>query len=314
MTSFNFSQIPYDNFTLPDKMPISINFQISFTVNSEQSEPMLNVEHSTVNVQEMLNLQDDSSDLNVEPLSSEDPISLDECFENVSLSDKTKKDYKGLIKQHMSWFSVYDTYNSKEKRSKILETIKQIDGFSSRKQHLCAMKKILEQLNIEDIDVNKEVENIIKETQEKTAIESKANLKDIKEAYMIMEWLNKKLEDYKNRIFVCSFKNYWNCQLWGLLELYVNYGVLRNHEIREMKIIDDYYNDDVDHSNEKFNKYYIKSNKMIIVNHKTNNKSKGKEKFKPRIFDCKLESMEYRYPYFQHYGPEKTDFPYIEIL
>ena len=49
MTSFNFSQIPYDNFTLPDKMPISINFQISFTVNSEQSEPMLNVEHSTVN-------------------------------------------------------------------------------------------------------------------------------------------------------------------------------------------------------------------------------------------------------------------------
>jgi len=34
------------NFTLPD-MPNSINFQISFTVNSEESEPMLNVEHST---------------------------------------------------------------------------------------------------------------------------------------------------------------------------------------------------------------------------------------------------------------------------
>ena len=68
MTSFNF--------TLPEKMPNSINFQISFTVNSEQSEPMLNVEHSTVNVQEMLNLQDKSSDLNVEPLSSEDHISL----------------------------------------------------------------------------------------------------------------------------------------------------------------------------------------------------------------------------------------------
>ena len=134
------------NFTLPDKMPNSINFQISFTVNSEQSEPMLNVEHSTVNVQEVINLQDDSSDLNVEPLSSEDPISLDECFENVSLSDKTKRDYKLLIKQHMSWFSVYDTYKSKEKRNKILETIKQIDGFSSRKQHLCAMKKVLEQL------------------------------------------------------------------------------------------------------------------------------------------------------------------------
>ena len=118
------------NFTLPD-MPNSINFQISFTVNSEQSGPMLNVEHSTENVQQMLNLQDNSSDLNVEPLSSEDPISLDECFENVSLSDKTKKDYKGLIKQHMGWVSIYDTYNSKDKRNKILETIKQIDGFSS---------------------------------------------------------------------------------------------------------------------------------------------------------------------------------------
>ena len=54
------------NFTLPD-MPNSINFQISFTVNSEESEPMLNVEHSTGNVQEMLNLQDKSSDLDVKP-------------------------------------------------------------------------------------------------------------------------------------------------------------------------------------------------------------------------------------------------------
>ena len=61
------------NLTLPD-MPNSINFQISFTVNSEESEPMLNVEHSTGNVQEMLNLQDKSSDLDVKPLSLEDPI------------------------------------------------------------------------------------------------------------------------------------------------------------------------------------------------------------------------------------------------
>ena len=85
------------NFTLPD-MPNSINFQISFTVNSEESEPMLNVEHSSVNTQEVINLQDKSSDLDVKPLSLEDPRSLDECFENVSLCDKTKKDYKGLIK------------------------------------------------------------------------------------------------------------------------------------------------------------------------------------------------------------------------
>ena len=51
------------------------------------------------------------------------------------------------------------------------------------------MKKVLEQLNIEDIDVNKEVENIVKETQDKTAIGSKDNLKPIKEAFTIMEWL-----------------------------------------------------------------------------------------------------------------------------
>ena len=34
---------------------------------------------------------------------------------------------------------------------------------------------------------------------------------------------------------------------------------------------------------------------MVIVNHKTNKKSKGKEKFEPRVFDCELES-------FQCYG------------
>ena len=295
MTSFNFSQIPYDNFTLPDKMPISINFQISFTVNSEQSEPMLNVKHSTVNVQEVINLQDDSSDLNVEPLKSEDPISLDECFENVSLSDKTKKDYKGLIKQHMSWVSVYDTYNSKEKRSKILETIKQIDGFSSRKQHLCAMKKVLEQLNIEDIEVNKEVENIVKETQDKTAIESKQNLRPIKEAFTIMEWLETKLDYYKKCTFlVHETKSSWYSQMWAILECYLKYGVLRSSEFREMIVEDEdeYDSEKVDLYNLKFNRYYVKSNKMVIVNHKTNKKSKGKETFEPRVFDCELESFQ----------------------
>ena len=84
------------NFTLPD-MPNSINFQISFTVNSEESEPMLDVKHSTVNTQEVINLQDNSSNLSVKPLKTEDPISIDEFFKNVSLSDKTKKDYKGLV-------------------------------------------------------------------------------------------------------------------------------------------------------------------------------------------------------------------------
>ena len=44
--------------------------------------------------------------------------------------------------------------------------------------------------------------------------------------------------------------------------------------------------------NEKLNRYYVKSNKMVIVNHKTNKKSQGKEKFEPKVFDCKLESME----------------------
>ena len=246
------------NFTLPD-MPNSINFQISFTVNSEESEPMLNVEHSTGNVQEMLNLQDKSSDLDVKPLSLEDPRSLDECFENVSLCDKTKKDYKGLIKQHISWVSVYDTYNSKEKRNKILETIKQIDGFSSRKQHLCAMKKVLEQLNIEDIEVNKEVENIVKETQDKTAIESKQNLRPIKEAFTIIEWLETKLDYYKKCTFLVHETDFWYPQMWAILELYLKYGVLRSSEFREMMVEDEYeYDSEKDLYNQKWNKYYVK--------------------------------------------------------
>ena len=44
--------------------------------------------------------------------------------------------------------------------------------------------------------------------------------------------------------------------------------------------------------NEKLNRYYVKSNKMVIVNHKTNKKSQGKEKFEPKVFDCKLESFQ----------------------
>ena len=43
--------------------------------------------------------------------------------------------------------------------------------------------------DIEDIEVNKEVENIVKVTQDKTALESKQNLRPIKEAFTIIEWL-----------------------------------------------------------------------------------------------------------------------------
>ena len=67
--------------------------------------------------------------------------------------------------------------------------------------------------------------------------------------------------------------------------------------------------------NEKLNRYYVKSNKMVIVNHKTNKKSQGKEKFEPKVFDCKLESFEWyfdkeRYLYkdwFFHKKKYKTD-------
>ena len=112
-----------------------------------------------------------------------------------------------------------------------------------------------------------------------------------------MEWLETKLDYYKKYTFLVHETDFWYPQMWAILELYLKYGVLRSSEFREMIVEDEdeYDSEKVDLYNLKFNRYYVKSNKMVIVNHKTNKKSKGKETFEPRVFDCELES-------FQCYG------------
>ena len=181
----------------------------------------------------------------------------------------------------------------KNKKKKIIENIKNIDGISNRKQYLSAFKVALTELNINDMcNLNEELQKIRTESQDKNAIKAKANLKPIEDAYKIMAWLNKKLEEYKQ--LSITGDNYWANQMWGLLEVYTKGGVVRSDDIINMRILDEDYNPDYNYYDYDYNIYFKKSKTMMIVNHKTDKKAQGKDKLKVRVFQLELESLLHR--------------------
>ena len=191
------------------EMPKVINLQICFqlqepkTLNLQNPEPVnlqdtkhLNLQHS-----ESLNLQEEPVNLqnvNLQESVEINQLSVDECLQNSELSASTCVTYKRKINDMLNWVCFHDTFTSEKKQKQIIERINKIDGISNKKQYLCAMKVTLKQLKIKDMcGLDKELEKIIQETQNKTFIEAKTNLKPINEAYRIMKWLNQKLEYYK---------------------------------------------------------------------------------------------------------------------
>ena len=268
------------------EMPKVINLQICFQLQEPQTLNLQTPEPVNLQDTKPLNLQHSES-LNLQESVKIDQLSVDECLQNSELSASTCVTYKRKINDMLNWVCFHDTFTSEKKQKQIIERINKIDGISNKKQYLCAMKVTLKQLKIKDMcGLDKELEKIIQETQNKTNIEAKTNLKPIDEAYRIMNWLNQKLEYYKElSTSDLSAKNRtFNNQIWCLLELYINYGVLRSNEIRIMKIIDDCYNDKTDFSEYTYNIYYKKSQMMVIPLHKTNHKSKGNNKFKVKKF------------------------------
>ena len=268
----------------------NLNIQLSFTLNHEKHKEA----EQPKEVPEEITLEEEPQEtieINKEP-----EITLDECLGNSGKADKTCSIYKRKIQDMISWVSFHETFNNKEKQNEIIKQINKIEGLSNRKQYLSAFKLTLNQLNIDDMcGLNEELEKIFTETQDKISIETKQNLKPIEEASMIMEWLNKKLEKYKQLSITGDTSNkYWNNQMWALLEIYIKEGVLRSDEIRNMRIRDEDYNPNIDYYDYDYNIYFKKSGTIVLINHKTDKKAQGKEKLKVRVFQCELESVLHR--------------------
>ena len=261
-----------------------IKMKINLEVQDEVKDENKKCQEQNDTPTEIVNIQDEEEDTN---------LTIDKCLENSKLSPTTCKTYKSKIKNMIEWVSLYDTFASKKKQETIIDNIKNIDGISNRKQYLSAFKVALTELNINDMcNLNEELQKIRTESQDKNAIKAKANLKPIEDAYKIMNWLNKKLEEYKQ--LSITGDNYWANQMWGLLEVYTKGGVVRSDDIINMRILDEDYNPDYNYYDYDYNIYFKKSKTMMIVNHKTDKKAQGKDKLKVRVFQLELESLLHR--------------------
>ena len=106
------------------------------------------------------------------------------------------------------------------------------------------------------------------------------NRKPVEEGETIISYFKQELEKLTIKIKEdTNILNKWDTevQLYCLLKIYLNYGVLRASEIIDCKITD------TDDDNDKINYINIKSKKMVINNHKTDRA--GKKEF---LLDDKL--------------------------
>ena len=122
------------------------------------------------------------------------------------------------------------------------------------------------------------IENKIQEYGTKIKIEEDKskdeNREPVEEGEKILNYFNEELEKLSIKIREdTNIINRWDTevQLYCLLKIYLNYGVLRASEIIDCKITD------TDDNNDKINYINIKAKKMVINNHKTDRA--GKKEF-----------------------------------
>jgi chemotaxis protein histidine kinase CheA len=184
------------------------------------------------------------------------------------------------IYQHFKPLDMNDLLITKEKE--VIEYIEAEykNNHSTIKNKLCGFYKAYTILNIE----SKLFKNKIQEYKTKSKIQEdktkEENKKPAEEGDKILSFFNEELEKLTIKIKEdTNIINRWDTevQLYCLLTIYLNYGVLRASEILECLITD------TDDNNDKINYINVKSKYMVINKHK--NDRKGTKSF---LLDDKL--------------------------
>jgi integrase len=184
------------------------------------------------------------------------------------------------IYQHFKPLDMNDLLRTKEKQ--IIDYIEEEykKNIKTIKAKLSGIKMAYKILKIDALLI----ENKIQEYGTKIKIEEdkskEENRKPVEEGEKILNYFNEELEKLSIEILEdTNIINRWDTevQLYCLLKIYLNYGVLRASEIIDCKITD------TDDNHDKINYINIKSKKMVINNHKTDRA--GKKEF---LLDDKL--------------------------
>jgi len=202
----------------------------------------------------------------------EKKLTIDELKE--ILTEKIEKkntalSYGYTIKQVYDYFKTDDVYSLLKKEQDIIDFIedKYKTSISSRKSKLSGVLKCYTVLNLESKLLKDRIQHYkvllkIKQDADKEKLTDKKTIDDGNE--MIQQCKNEmdKLgEKVKNDI---QLLNTWNItvQMYCVLKIYLDIGNLRGDEIIHMQILDT-------DTEEKINYINVKTNKIIIKNHKT---------------------------------------------
>lgn len=142
------------------------------------------------------------------------------------------------------------------------------------KVKLCSIYKGYNILKIENLYLKKKINEYRTKTTIETDKNKEANKKDESEGEEMISKFKNHLEEFEEKIkedteILTKWKQ--EAQLYFILKVYLNYGVLRPSEIYNILITD------TDDNHEKINYINVKTKKIVINNHK--NDKKGEKEF-----------------------------------
>ena len=142
------------------------------------------------------------------------------------------------------------------------------------KVKLCSIYKGYNILRIESLYLKNKIDEYRTKTTIETDKNKEANKKDESEGEEMINTFKNHLEELEGNIkedteILTKWKH--EAQLYFVLKIYLNYGVLRPSEILKCLITD------TDDNNDKINYINVKTKKIVINNHKNNDKRGAKE-------------------------------------
>jgi integrase len=196
-------------------------------------------------------------------------------YENISKN--TAETYFRSVKQVHDNFKEDDVRELLKKENEIIEFIEtKYDKLTTIKNKLCGMLKVYNLLNLECTQLKCKIDHymVSLSIEEDKKKENPINKRTVEEAEQIVNYFKNELKTMEEELFddedipMSEWNRNWDkdAQLYAILKIYLNHGVLRPSELIGLKITD------TDEGCDKINYYNITTHELIIHNHKNDRK------------------------------------------
>ena len=197
-------------------------------------------------------------------------------YENIPKKN-TAETYFRSVKQVYDNIKEDDVHELLKKENEIIDYIEnKYDKLTTIKNKLCGMLKVYNLLNLECTLLKNKIDHymVTLSLEEDKKKENPIDKKTVEEAEEIVNYFKGELKTMEEELFddedipMSEWNRNWDkdAQLYVILKLYLNYGVLRTSELIGLKITD------TDEGCDKINYYYIRTSELITYNHKNDRK------------------------------------------